>query len=145
MHLGTKSLRRLLAQEIHYPENFCDRTFHWGDVLYETDVGDSGGGLGRRLRRPVPLISADAAAATAASSFLSGGGACRRRVVGMQRGRRLSASLVSATASAASSFALSAGGGRYLSHSLFQPRITPLSKVITPSSLHRILNPPPYP
>ena len=115
MHLGTKSLRRLLAQEIHYPENFRDRTFHWGDVLYETDVGDSGGGLGRRLRRPVPLISADAAAATAASSSLSGGGACRRR------------------------------GGRYLSHSLFQPRITPLSKVITPSSLHRILNPPPYP
>ena len=64
MHLGTKSLRRLLAQEIHYPENFRDRTFHWGDVLYETDVGDSGGGLGRRLRRPAPLISADAAATT---------------------------------------------------------------------------------
>ena len=33
VHLGTKSLRRLLAQEIHYPENIRDRTFHWGNVL----------------------------------------------------------------------------------------------------------------
>ena len=40
VHLGTSSLRKLLAQEIHYPENFRGRTFHWGNVLHQTDIGN---------------------------------------------------------------------------------------------------------
>ena len=39
-HMGARSLRNLLAREMHYQEKSRNRTFHWGNVLHETDVGN---------------------------------------------------------------------------------------------------------
>ena len=44
-HMGARNLRNLLEKEALYPPDSRGRTFHWGNVLRETDVGNVVGGV----------------------------------------------------------------------------------------------------